>query len=174
MTIKIYEDPNPNADITVSYKGSSEVDSALVFCPYVPLQFFEAPNKPKWQSLLDQIHSDYSFGRTMKDTSTDSLMTATARMQEAYPGDYIIEEYYDVDKQKFAYKLDFKTPEDNAWYDNNDDATRFLMFMSLAVICYIPSFILILFNITGDFVIFLPTLLLIPFGIARWFYLVRK
>lgn len=112
MVFKIYEDPNPNSNITVSYKGASYVDSASFFCPYVPLQFFEAPNKPKWQSLLEQIHSDYSFGRIVGDTSTDSLMKATARMQEKYPGDYIIEEYYDTDTMKFAYKLEFNSPED--------------------------------------------------------------
>lgn len=62
----------------------------------------------------------------------------------------------------------------NSWYDNKDDTTRFMMFMTLVVACYIPAFLLIFLNVTGDFVTALPTLLLIPFGIARWFYLVRK
>ena len=62
----------------------------------------------------------------------------------------------------------------NKRYDGVEEPTRLALFMLLIIICYIPSFILISFDINNDFVIISPTLLLIPFGFIRWLWLTGR
>jgi len=59
----------------------------------------------------------------------------------------------------------------NAWYDRQPEPNRLLYFMGLIIVGYIPSVVLIFCGISGDLVTVLPTLLLLPFGIARFIYL---
>lgn len=72
------------------------------------------------------------------------------------------------------FKIKEKIYQSNVWYDRQPDPNRFLYFILLVMICYIPSFILIFFGITGDLVTVLPTLLLMPVGIVRYIYICKK
>jgi hypothetical protein len=98
------------------YKASSTSEQSVVFAPYVPLTFQKAdPVMNKWERRLAELHIQSSiFGNITG--SQDSIMNAIARMQESYPGNYILVEEYNSVRGKFEYKMQFDTPEDESFF----------------------------------------------------------
>jgi len=122
--MKIYNDKNENDNnVLVGYKGAEETESAAYFCPYSPLtlQPMNSSSLPSWQILLNSLHMKYAVDMRYAEigiTSQDNIMKANAEMQESYPGEYVVIEYFDSKIMRFAYKLEF---------DNSEDQTFFLL-----------------------------------------------
>lgn len=123
MKIKTYEDPNPNASTIVSYKGSSESDSAMFYCPYIPLQIHGTiPAKTfGWQKLLNELSHRhiliiaYASADPM-ELAKNRIMEAIGEMQEAYPGNYTLVEEENTSTNHYEYKMVFDTPEDESLF----------------------------------------------------------
>ena len=47
---------------------------------------------------------------------TANYEKATERMKEQFPGNYVVEEYYDSGVHRFELRLKFDTPEDETWF----------------------------------------------------------
>jgi hypothetical protein len=58
----------------------------------------------------------------------------------------------------------------NLWYDHVPEPIRFLYFFFYIILCYIPSFLLVNAGFNNDFIIILPTLLMLPIGIIRYYW----
>jgi hypothetical protein len=112
MNLKIYHDTNTNRDSTVSYKGSSIIENAAWFCPYIPLESSTLP----WEELLDTLHVNHSLDPSRHQTPQDHIMDAIAIMQERWPRPYVVEETYDTKGMKFVYTMVFNSKEDKALF----------------------------------------------------------
>ena len=64
-----------------------------------------------WQQALSKERGS-AFGNDF----TATYEAATRRMQEKYPGEYIVEEYYDGKDHCFNLRLKFATPEDEIMF----------------------------------------------------------
>lgn len=77
---------------------------------------------PKWESMLAKLSFQASFMQSsgmkaskgyLYDTPIDYV---NGVMQDAMPGGYIVEEYYDKKKMMFQYRLKFNTPADETFW----------------------------------------------------------
>lgn len=70
-----------------------------------------------WQNSLDHLTAHYYNRYTQdKDQPEFKIMTAIAHMQEIYPGNYILEEYYDSDTKRHRLKMVFDSPEEESMF----------------------------------------------------------
>jgi hypothetical protein len=115
LMTKIYIDPHAdqNSNIFIGYSGSSTIDNAVIHAPYIPLQIMSVSTSG-WTQILEGMHARHTLKLSPTGGIFDPLEEATAVMQERFPGEYIVEEDYDVDRLKFIYKLKFKSREDHA------------------------------------------------------------
>lgn len=67
--------------------------------------------KQSWRDVLSRERGTY-----FKDMADASYEPATKRMQQRYPGNYIVEEYYNNKKHTWDLRLKFDTPEDETWF----------------------------------------------------------
>ena len=121
--MKIYHDKNEDdSNLILPYKGSSEVETALnFFNPYLPLETTRVNNTPPspWQMLLNSLHLEYAFNMkhcAAVNTTQDNIMIVNSKMQESYPGNYVVVEYFDSEIMRCAYKLEFDNREDQAFF----------------------------------------------------------
>jgi hypothetical protein len=77
-----------------------------------------------WQNSLDHLSAYYYNPYTQdkdpytqdKDCSEFKIMTVIAHMQEIYPGNYILEEYYDSDTKRHRLRMVFDSPEEESMF----------------------------------------------------------
>jgi hypothetical protein len=67
--------------------------------------------KRTWQQALSRER-----GSHFENNFTTTYEAATRRMQEKYPGEYIVEEYYNGKDHRFDLRLKFATPEDEIMF----------------------------------------------------------
>lgn len=67
--------------------------------------------KQTWRDLLHRQR-----GSHFKDDWSTNYRFATKLMQEEYPGNYIVEEFYNTKIQEFDLRLKFDTPEDETLF----------------------------------------------------------
>lgn len=66
--------------------------------------------KPTWRTELARERV------SLLGTFNVTYERATERMKAKYPGNYIVEEYYDGKDHCFNLRLKFDTPEDETWF----------------------------------------------------------
>lgn len=66
--------------------------------------------KLTWRDHLTRVRGSH-FGN-----HAANYEKPTERMKEKYPGNYIIEEYYNSKTHTFDLRLKFDTPEDETWF----------------------------------------------------------
>jgi hypothetical protein len=74
---------------------------------------------PTWRRQLASLHGEFNFHYGYDGTkkqSVDALMRAIALMQEEFPGNYILVEEYDEALQRYDYKMQFDTPEEESLF----------------------------------------------------------
>jgi len=63
----------------------------------------------EWQWYLNWLHlSQNIIGHSRLPQN------GLEEMQKRYPGEYIVEEYYDVNHQRFRFRLKFNSPEEES------------------------------------------------------------
>ena len=81
---------------------------------------FYAPYKPvmSWQSMLDYLHANKQLYTDIADRESDEsvLHQINEMMQDKFPGSYIVEEYYDASRMRFAFKLKFDSPKQETMF----------------------------------------------------------
>lgn len=66
-------------------------------------------------SYTKHLNDFYSI-RTFNPGKEDVIKLITEQMQNMYPGNYIVVEYYDTVRIAFAARLEFNTPEDETMF----------------------------------------------------------
>lgn len=120
MTIKI-DDIDALKWAIDSMKEST--GAAAFYCPYIPLQVHGTiPVKTfGWQQLLDKLSSRhiliiaYASADPM-ELAKNRIMEAIGEMQEAYPGNYTLEEEENPLTNHYEYKMVFDSPEDESLF----------------------------------------------------------
>ena len=73
-----------------------------------------------WRTYLDYYIGQKIFGLKTPEQKLHPEMTleecATADFQKRWPGPYVVEEYYNVDKGRFDLRLKFDDPAQEAWW----------------------------------------------------------
>jgi len=117
LTTKIYIDTHAdqNSNVIVGYSGSSTIDNVILHTSYIPLQMMSVINFG-WKQVLDDLHLRTTFNTVLKENDLECAEDATKIMQEKFPGEYVVEEDYDVDRLKFTYKLKFNSREDQVLF----------------------------------------------------------
>lgn len=99
------------------YKGKSVPDDGSYYAPYVPLEITNPP-KETWETYLRRLGNGLNgiaiAGVKTKTTVTEADIVARAKkyMQIKYPGNYIVEPFYNAKKSKFDLRLKFETPQE--------------------------------------------------------------
>ena len=78
----------------------------------------ERPAPDTWQSYLRRLGNGINgiSERSKTLTEKDIIANAEHYMQKKYPGNYIVESYYNADKMKWDLKLRFNDPkEETMW-----------------------------------------------------------
>ena len=70
--------------------------------------------KETWQDYLNRLHLT-SLGGNAPSNVIDALV-AQSLMQTHYPGNYIVEEYYNSKQGKFTLRLKFESPPDETFF----------------------------------------------------------
>lgn len=67
------------------------------------------------EELIDKIGQPVSWFR---DDSAEEARKqyVLSEMQRQYPGNYVLEEYYNPDRMCFRYRLKFLTEKDEMWF----------------------------------------------------------
>ena len=98
----------------LKYKhGIAEIDSSSYYCPYVPLTtagVVVSPRRESWKRELEILNTRINGYRH----SQDSIMHANGVMHSKFPGEYIVEEYYDDVHKTFRLRLSFNSPEEES------------------------------------------------------------
>lgn len=70
-----------------------------------------------WQDHLATVNREYYdlFSKEKIDPKF-KLMKAIESMQEKFPGEYTLEEYYDTEKGRFKLKMVFDVPEEESMF----------------------------------------------------------
>lgn len=66
--------------------------------------------KQTWRDSLARERGSHFGNHTANYEGT------TQRMKEKYPGNYIVEEYFNSDRLAWDLRLKFDTPEDETWF----------------------------------------------------------
>lgn len=107
--------------LKATWTVETAVDYSAFYAPYIPIQMM----KPK--EFLIHLHNQKlqyrTYGRDTKekaDSDGEIMKTINEIMQANYPGQYIVEEYYDAKRMCFALKLKFNSPqEETMWTIKN-------------------------------------------------------
>jgi len=65
-----------------------------------------------YNRYLDKIYSEKTFNPGKEDT----ILYVAEQMQKNYPGNYVVQEYYDFHRMAFKAKLVFDKPEDETMF----------------------------------------------------------
>lgn len=68
------------------------------------------------EEILSKIHPVNMIGVNPDEADKRRYDYAMIKMQEEFPGNYILEEYYNPDKMSFNYRLKFLTEQDEIWF----------------------------------------------------------
>ena len=72
-------------------------------------------SKLTWQSELNRYKKS-PFENSVDTRMEYHLIRATEQMQEKYPGNYVVEEYYNGENFAFDLRLKFDTPDDEIMF----------------------------------------------------------
>lgn len=99
--VKVSVDANDDSKLIVDYK----------FQPIQPAHYinmnsvYGKAELKTWQEMLSILYL-----RSSAD-STDRIADITARMKQQWPGEYIVEEFYNVKLMRFDLRLKFEDPK---------------------------------------------------------------
>lgn len=119
---RVYVDNNPNSGRTVTLKGSSQIDTASFYCPYIPLATHGVlPMKSGWEGQLEKINGRFLYAEKYISSETlddrqRRIMWAIGEMQAKYPGNYTLDEHIDSNSGYYKYQMVFDTPEEESLF----------------------------------------------------------
>lgn len=85
-------------------KGRIKVDAGAFYAPYIP-------QRMHWEQTLKLLGEKYRVWKLSFPNEVEPEQQITEVMQESFPGPYIVEEYFDSDKQRFDIRLKFEDPK---------------------------------------------------------------
>jgi hypothetical protein len=68
------------------------------------------------EELLNKIHPVNMIGVNPDEADERRYNYAMSKMQEEFPGNYILEEYYNPTSMSFRYRLKFLNKKDEMWF----------------------------------------------------------
>lgn len=88
------------------YKGKVAMSAGAYHAPY-------RPDLDTWKSYLRRLGNGINgvSERSKTLTEKDIIVNAGHYMQKRYPGNYVVESYYNSDKMKWDLKLKFDDPK---------------------------------------------------------------
>ena len=69
-----------------------------------------------YETLLDKLGQPVSWFRDAPEHNKREEYVLS-ELQKKYPGNYVLEEYYNPDKMCFKYRLKFPTEADEMWFN---------------------------------------------------------
>ena len=71
-----------------------------------------------WQRYLRELHLRYASWMAIPTgyRSGDGIQDATELMQDKYPGNYVVEQYWDTKKMVFDFRLKFDDPREETFW----------------------------------------------------------
>lgn len=104
----------------MAIKSKTTADNGFFFAPYVPYVPRQIAPDMNWQDYLRYYQHQLWLNvptPTQKLHSSKPLTDiATEDLQRRWPGNYIVEEYYDSINQKFSLRLKFGNPTDETFW----------------------------------------------------------
>lgn len=87
-------------------------DVGYYYAPYTPIRMMT------WKEMLADLHLKKLAYTNMPNREKEDavLKTVTDLIQEQFPGEYIVEEFFDTNRMTFAFRLKFEDPKQETFF----------------------------------------------------------
>jgi hypothetical protein len=105
--------------MSAGYRGKQLQDGGSYYAPYIPMSIVMP--KETWETYLNRLGSGLNGIATAPSTARtyseeDIVANANKWMQKKYPGNYVVEQFFNAKKIKVDLRLIFNSPKDETFF----------------------------------------------------------